>query len=245
MRAEKEGRRRESRKSQHRRHNSQIKSIWLIFQCSINATLFQLTVNRKYFKIFWNDLLNDYSIDIHISNEREWYWIIHKYWGIYRESSLFLLVVLEADSKNVYFPLSIPNLEIFSFWHIDLFVWNLESYGNIRISSNQQELESFIRRLYLLLKCRHKSVLWNTFRLDLRVLHLDQHLLLVGFSMSLFLTSVDWSSDLDDFALWFNLFLLRNNNSVSCFSGLSSSEVGLMFLSLGMSEIGTLVCVVG
>lgn len=123
----------------------------------------------------------------------------------------------------------------------------LQIYRELRIKATHYEvLIGFVWRFSLLLPCAHKPPSRNHTCLDLRQVHLHHHTFLTSVSIPNFGDSITWSPYLqENFPL--DVALGRCNHQLGLLEIPRSTprEVGLMFFSLCMSEVGPLIGVQG
>lgn len=162
--------------------------------------------------------------------------------------SLFSLS-LEGDLNPELLVVFVKPSPVLAFRTIDLASLKLESTCLVGLGSNQQILELLVRLLDLLLKSRHESDSRLNILRDFRVLQLEQQTQLPRQRIPSLCNLVPRSSNLDNISLDLDLRqarqILISVFAQLCFSGCTSSQIGLMLASLGVREIGTVVLVYG
>lgn len=167
-----------------------------------------------------------------------------------RHAAVSLLSLsLEGDLNPELLVIFVKPSPILALGAIDLASLKLEGTSLVGLSSDQQVLELLVRLLDLLLKSRHESDSGLNILRDLRILQLEQQTQLPRQRIPSLCDLVPRSSNLDNISLDLDLRqarqILISVFSQLCFSGSTSSQIGLMFASLGVCEIGTVVLVYG
>jgi len=150
-------------------------------------------------------------------------------------SSLF-----EGKQHDVQFLFIIPALNELLLALFQLIGGDFKRYSHIWFSCKQQKSEVFIRGFYFLFIRRHEPMLGLNRWIYLRIFDFKQDLILTIF-VDLLFESIKRLPNLYSPKFWSSLFLNWLNYIIFGLSCCSSREICLMFFSLGVSQIASLI----